>query len=82
MMPIDLGTCVRFCPWDCDTLKMSQDGVIIEIIPPGKRMKTPGVRKRRFSRKTKVRRYVIQCGTVSEGHKVVRRADEMVVVAL
>lgn len=78
---ISLGTAVRVSPLNSRTKAgMCEEGVVIEIVWRGMPVRTSGIlyaARLQGSRST-VTRYVVQC----EHYRVVRRAAELVVVAL
>jgi hypothetical protein len=77
MSSIDLGTCVRFSTLDGTPVTLDgEEGVVIEVVPPGEKPRTRRVWPRRLSRKRE--RFVVQW----DDGRVLRRAAEMVVVAL
>jgi hypothetical protein len=78
---IDLGTCVRLCPFGGRAARsMTEEGVVIEVVPPWQPVRSARVifPPSRMSSRSKVPRYVVQCWE----RRVVRRAAELLVVAL
>jgi hypothetical protein len=78
---IDRGTAVRLClagGWS--KAGMTEEGVVIEVVPPGERVRSARVeyRPRQRSSGSSVHLYVAQCWE----HRVVRHARELVVVSL
>ncbi|MGD0107293.1 MAG: hypothetical protein ABSC06_25125 [Rhodopila sp.] len=77
---IDLGTCVRVSlsgGWA--RAGMTEEGVVIEVVPPGCGMRSARVRLRHTaSSRSRVVRFVIQCWTC----RVLRRAQELEVICL
>jgi hypothetical protein len=78
---ISLGTVVKVSPCGGRSKwQMAEEGVVMEIIWKGEPVRTTGIlyaARLQGSRST-VTRYVVQC----EHYRVVRRAAELVVVAL
>lgn len=75
------GTCVRVSPFGGrSTAGMTEEGVVLEIVPPGEPVLTSGVlyAARLIGSRSSVTRYVVQC----ENYRVVRRAAEILVVSL
>jgi hypothetical protein len=77
---IDLGTCVLVSlsgGWA--RAGMTEEGVVIEVVPPGCGMRSARVLLRHTaSSRSRVARFVIQCWTC----RVLRRGQELLVVSL
>ncbi|MGD0109218.1 MAG: hypothetical protein ABSC06_35050 [Rhodopila sp.] len=76
---VDLGTCVLVSlsgGWA--RAGMIEEGVVIEVVPPGCGMRSARVLLRHTaSSRSRVSRYVVQCWTC----RVLRRAQELLVVS-
>lgn len=78
---IGLGTCVLVSPFGGRTrAQMREEGVVTEIVARGEPVRTRDIlyASRLLGSRSSVCRYVVQCANF----RVVRRAAEMVVVAL
>jgi hypothetical protein len=78
---IGLGTAVRISPFGGRSKAgMTEEGVVIELVWRGEPVRTAGIlyASRLKGSRSSVTRYVVQCAN----YRVVRRATELVVVAL